>query len=45
MDPVITLPALYHFAITVIIALITEWADVAWEGKKKKKTLHSLVKV
>lgn len=35
MDPAITLPALHHFAITVIviIALITEWAEVAWEKK------------
>lgn len=37
MDPAITLPALHHFAITVIVikALITEWADVAWEGGNK----------
>jgi len=42
MDPAITLPALHHFAITVIviIALITEWAEVAWE----KKNIDYIVK-
>lgn len=44
MNPAITLPALHQFAfiVIVIIALITDRAEVAWDTKIIEYTIYSV---